>query len=87
MQGTPKQIAWAEQIKAEKLAELEAMKAKALAQMPEHRDLIEQQMADYRRRLDQMTAAEWIDSWGYDALRTSSKWSCPGWGSGERDGG
>lgn len=63
MQGTPKQVAW--EIRAEKLAELETMKAEALAQMPEHRDLIEQQMADYRRRLDQMTAAQWIDHRGY----------------------
>ena len=65
MQGTPKQIAWAEQIKAEKLAELETLKSEALAQMPEHKEMIEQQMADYRRRLDQMTAAQWIDHRGY----------------------
>lgn len=65
MQGTPKQIAWAEQIKAEKLAELETMKAEALAGMPEHRELIEEQMADYARRLDQLTAAQWIDHRGY----------------------
>lgn len=65
MQGTPRQIAWAEQIRAEKLAELEAMKAEALKQMPEHRELIEQQITDYIRRLNQLTAAQWIDHRGY----------------------
>jgi hypothetical protein len=62
LEGSEKQIAWATEIRLEKLAELELMIEEALAEMPEEKDLIETQGQKYKAKLLQITkAATWID--------------------------
>jgi hypothetical protein len=62
LEGSEKQIAWATDIRLQKLAELEQMVEEALAEMPGEKDLIEAQGQEYKAKLLQITrAATWID--------------------------
>ncbi len=66
LEGSEKQIAWATDIRLQKLAELEQLMEKALAEMPEHKELIEAQGREYKARLLKITyAGHWIDARGY----------------------
>ena len=66
LEGSEKQIAWATDIRLQKLAELEQMMEEALAEMPGEKELIEAQGREYKAKLLKITrAATWIDARGY----------------------
>jgi hypothetical protein len=66
LEGSEKQIAWATDIRLQKLAELEQLMEKALAEMPEQKELIEAQGREHKARLLKITyAGHWIDARGY----------------------
>ena len=63
LEGSGKQIAWATDIRLQKLAELEQMMEEAIAEMPGEKELIEAQGQEYKAKLLQITkAATWIDA-------------------------
>jgi hypothetical protein len=67
LEGSEKQIAWATDIRLQKLAELEQMMEEALAEMPEQKELIEAQGREYKARLLKITyAGHWIDARRYN---------------------
>ena len=66
LEGSEKQIAWATDIRLQKLAELEQLMEEALAEMPGEKELIEAQGREYKARLLKITyAGHWIDARGY----------------------
>ena len=67
LEGSEKQIAWATDIRLQKLAELEQMMEEALAEMPEEKELIEAQGREHKARLLKITyAGHWIDARRYN---------------------
>ena len=66
LKGSEKQIAWATDIRLQKLAELEQLMEDALAEMPEQKEHIEAQGREYKTKLLKITyAGHWIDARGY----------------------
>ena len=80
LEGSEKQIAWATDIRLQKLAELEQMMEEAIAEMPEKKELIEAQGQEYKARLLKITrASTWIDVRKSSVEHIISK-VCRSWG-------
>ena len=80
LEGSEKQIAWATDIRLQKLAELEQMMEEAIAEMPGEKERIEAQGREYKARLLKITrAATWIDVRKSSVEHIISK-VCRSWG-------
>ena len=66
LKGSEKQIAWATDIRLQKLAELEQLMEEALAEMPGEKEFIGEEYKKARARLLKITyAGHWIDAREY----------------------